>query len=73
MEVTELSEKLFQVKLFGSTFTRLLEEFGHVPLPPYINRNDEAEDIERYQTTFAKNLGAVAAPTAGLHFTEMIS
>ena len=48
----------------------MLEEFGHVPLPPYINRKDEAEDLERYQTTFAKNLGAVAAPTAGLHFTE---
>ena len=70
LEVTELDEKLFRVKLFGSTFTRLLEEFGHVPLPPYINRKDEAEDLERYQTTFAKNLGAVAAPTAGLHFTE---
>ena len=70
LEVTKLDEKLFRVKLFGSTFTRLLEEFGHVPLPPYINRKDQAEDLERYQTTFAKNFGAVAAPTAGLHFTE---
>ena len=70
LEVIELNEKLFQVKLFESNFTSLLEEFGHVPLPPYINRKDEAGDLERYQTTFAKNLGAVAAPTAGLHFTE---
>ena len=38
LEVTKLDEKLFRVKLFESTFTRLLEEFGHVPLPPYINR-----------------------------------
>lgn len=45
-----------------------LEEHGHVPLPPYIRRGDEAEDRERYQTVFARRPGAVAAPTAGLHF-----
>lgn len=44
-------------------------EYGHVPLPPYIDRDDEAEDEERYQTVYAREPGSVAAPTAGLHFT----
>ena len=47
-----------------------MELNGHVPLPPYINRPDEIDDIDRYQTVFAKNKGAIAAPTAGLHFSE---
>jgi len=46
-----------------------IERLGHVPLPPYIEREDETADRERYQTVFAKRPGAVAAPTAGLHFT----
>jgi S-adenosylmethionine:tRNA ribosyltransferase-isomerase len=46
-----------------------LERLGHVPLPPYIERADENADRERYQTVFAKNPGAIAAPTAGLHFS----
>lgn len=46
-----------------------LERFGHVPLPPYIHRMDEVADRERYQTVFATQPGAIAAPTAGLHFT----
>lgn len=49
-----------------------LERLGHVPLPPYITRPDESSDRERYQTLFAKQPGAVAAPTAGLHFTKEI-
>ncbi|HKW35809.1 MAG TPA: tRNA preQ1(34) S-adenosylmethionine ribosyltransferase-isomerase QueA [Candidatus Acidoferrum sp.] len=49
-----------------------LELLGHVPLPPYIERADETADRERYQTVFAKNPGAIAAPTAGLHFSEEI-
>ena len=49
-----------------------LERLGHMPLPPYIERADEAADRERYQTVFAKHAGAIAAPTAGLHFTEQI-
>jgi S-adenosylmethionine:tRNA ribosyltransferase-isomerase len=48
------------------------ERLGHVPLPPYIDRADESSDRERYQTVFAKNPGAVAAPTAGLHFSNEI-
>ncbi len=49
-----------------------LDRLGHVPLPPYIDRADETSDRERYQTVFAKNPGAVAAPTAGLHFSTQI-
>jgi S-adenosylmethionine:tRNA ribosyltransferase-isomerase len=49
-----------------------LERLGHVPLPPYIDRADETSDQERYQTVFAKRPGAIAAPTAGLHFSEEI-
>lgn len=49
-----------------------IKRLGHVPLPPYIERPDEAGDRERYQTVFARNPGAIAAPTAGLHFTPEI-
>lgn len=50
-------------------FSEVLERVGRIPLPPYIRREDSAEDRERYQTVFARHAGAVAAPTAGLHFT----
>jgi len=54
----------------------LLDEFGHTPVPPYVKREgtaeEEAEDRERYQTIYAKHVGSVAAPTAGLHFTPEI-
>ncbi|WP_420581823.1 S-adenosylmethionine:tRNA ribosyltransferase-isomerase [Reichenbachiella sp.] len=53
-------------------FLSIVEAAGHVPLPPYLNREEEAEDKERYQTVFSENEGAVAAPTAGLHFTDEI-
>ena len=49
-----------------------LEDVGHIPLPPYIKRSDDDDDREYYQTVFAKNLGSVASPTAGLHFTESL-
>jgi S-adenosylmethionine:tRNA ribosyltransferase-isomerase len=49
-----------------------IERLGHVPLPPYIDREDELADRERYQTVFASKPGAVAAPTAGLHFTPEV-
>jgi S-adenosylmethionine:tRNA ribosyltransferase-isomerase len=49
-----------------------LERYGHVPLPPYIKREDVPQDAERYQTVFASTPGSVAAPTAGLHFTAEI-
>lgn len=50
----------------------LLDRIGHVPLPPYIRRNDTENDAGRYQTVFARSHGAVAAPTAGLHFTDSL-
>jgi S-adenosylmethionine:tRNA ribosyltransferase-isomerase len=52
--------------------TAQIERLGHVPLPPYIDREDESADRERYQTVFATRPGAIAAPTAGLHFTPEI-
>jgi len=51
-------------------FMEYIEANGQVPLPPYIDRNTKEEDKERYQTVFAEKAGAIAAPTAGLHFTE---
>ncbi len=53
-------------------FLEVVDEIGHLPLPPYIRRPDTVEDRSRYQTVFARQKGAVAAPTAGLHFTEEI-
>ena len=53
-------------------FMQRVEEIGHLPLPPYIKREDRQEDRSRYQTVFARENGAVAAPTAGLHFTAEI-
>ena len=51
-------------------FGEVIEAAGHIPLPPYIARADEAEDVERYQTVYSRIKGSVAAPTAGLHFTR---
>ncbi len=51
-------------------FDEWLEREGHIPLPPYLRREDEVADRDRYQTVFSRNPGAVAAPTAGLHFTR---
>jgi S-adenosylmethionine:tRNA ribosyltransferase-isomerase len=56
----------------GREVDQHIERLGHVPLPPYIERADESADRERYQTVFAKKPGAIAAPTAGLHFTPEI-
>ena len=53
-------------------FFAALETIGHVPLPPYIHRTDDKPDRERYQTVFARERGSVAAPTAGLHFTQEV-
>lgn len=56
----------------GFQLAELIEEFGHMPLPPYIQREDTLEDLERYQTVYSEAPGAVAAPTAGLHFDEAL-
>ena len=62
---------LFHLRFAGDPFA-LLDAHGHVPLPPYIAHADDAEDERRYQTVFAKEPGAVAAPTAALHFDEAL-
>lgn len=54
------------------TVFSLLDRFGHMPLPPYVERADDKTDLQRYQTVYAKEKGAVAAPTAGLHFDEAL-
>jgi S-adenosylmethionine:tRNA ribosyltransferase-isomerase len=64
-------EDLFELEFTrGTTVDEVLSAVGHIPLPPYIDRADREEDRERYQTVFARTPGAVAAPTAGLHFDE---
>ena len=53
-------------------FSRIIEQAGSLPIPPYLNRETEPSDLERYQTVYSKIKGSVAAPTAGLHFTEKV-
>jgi len=66
-------QDFFLLRAEGTVSIRqLLEEHGHIPLPPYIKRDDKAYDQQRYQTVYARNPGAVAAPTAGLHFSDGI-
>lgn len=64
--------ELFLLKALNGNVMQLLEDYGHMPLPPYIERPDELMDKERYQTVYAQNPGAVAAPTAGLHFDDAL-
>ncbi len=66
----EVVFELFDKKLDFESLNNLFEKIGHVPLPPYIKREDKKEDETNYQTLFAKNIGAVAAPTASLHFDK---
>ncbi|MBZ2189479.1 tRNA preQ1(34) S-adenosylmethionine ribosyltransferase-isomerase QueA [Alcanivorax sp. JB21] len=64
---------LFELAFSGcEDLLTALTQIGHMPLPPYIDRPDDAEDLERYQTVYARHPGAVAAPTAGLHFDEAL-
>jgi S-adenosylmethionine:tRNA ribosyltransferase-isomerase len=60
----------YLIETHDCSLTELMDQFGHMPLPPYIQRNDELADVDRYQTVYAKQKGAVAAPTAGLHFDQ---
>lgn len=64
-------DALFELR-FASPVLEVLDRIGHMPLPPYIEREDAADDRERYQTVYASRDGAVAAPTAGLHFTDAL-
>lgn len=63
-------DTLFELRFEDKPLFECLDQAGHMPLPPYIDRPDEDADQERYQTVYSKELGAVAAPTAGLHFDE---
>lgn len=67
-QVVERDGALFLLKFDTDDLLAYLNEHGHMPLPPYIDREDQASDRERYQTVYADEPGAVAAPTAGLHF-----
>lgn len=67
----EFGERRIRFAPVGDFFARL-ERIGHVPLPPYISREDASSDRDRYQTVYARERGSVAAPTAGLHFTPEI-
>ncbi|OJW77675.1 MAG: S-adenosylmethionine tRNA ribosyltransferase [Bacteroidetes bacterium 46-16] len=75
-EIVDRQSGSFTVQLSwdkeGVSFAEVLHHAGKVPLPPYLHREAEASDEERYQTIFAKEEGSVAAPTAGLHFTEHV-
>ena len=64
-------DSLFELE-FSAPLLGVLDEIGHMPLPPYIDREDTQEDKSRYQTVYAKQPGAVAAPTAGLHFDDQL-
>ncbi len=70
--VLSKTDMMFELQVFESDFSlpELLEQHGQLPLPPYITHTADQQDNERYQTVFAREPGAVAAPTAGLHFTE---
>lgn len=73
LEVSGRDEGLFLVDCGPSmSLSVMLERYGHMPLPPYIDRADEALDRDRYQTVYNKTPGAVAAPTAGLHFDQQL-
>ncbi len=72
--VLERGERGLRVLRFEhrGDFDAIVDQLGHVPLPPYIHRPDESQDHNRYQTVYASKRGAVAAPTAGLHFTPEV-
>jgi len=71
LEVTERGTRIVEL-ITTLSDEDAIERYGHVPLPPYITRVDEAPDAERYQTVYAAETGSAAAPTAGLHFTPAI-
>ncbi|MDQ7003277.1 MAG: tRNA preQ1(34) S-adenosylmethionine ribosyltransferase-isomerase QueA [Ghiorsea sp.] len=68
-QIIKRDGKNIEINLMADDVGAAIENYGHMPLPPYINRPDSEEDKQRYQTVFAQHKGAVAAPTAGLHLT----
>ncbi len=71
-EIAEDLGDLRSIQFSDTVDDTYLDKFGHIPLPPYIKREDNKEDWSRYQTVYAKKTGSAAAPTAGLHFTDEI-
>jgi len=71
IEVLTIEKDFLRVK-FSEPIINILNDIGHIPLPPYIKRMPNEDDKDRYQTVFAEKLGAVAAPTAGLHFNRKL-
>ena len=71
-DITNRKSELYTLEFKERAVAEVLEAFGHVPLPPYIRRGDNEFDRDRYQTVFARYPGAVAAPTAGLHFDHAL-
>lgn len=73
IEVIEKQEDLYLCRMLDNgVIDTMLHAIGHIPLPPYIDREDAEPDFERYQTVYAKHKGSVAAPTAGLHFDDEV-
>lgn len=70
VEEMNQGERVLTVDPGGEEFFRIVEKIGHVPLPPYIRRTDQPADRQNYQTVYSQHRGSVAAPTAGLHFTN---
>ncbi len=71
-EIVAIREPYREIEFSEPVDDTWLDRYGHVPLPPYIDRPDSSSDDERYQTVYARSTGSVAAPTAGLHFTDEI-
>ena len=71
-KVLNKEDGFYTLEFTTDSLLQLLEDVGHIPLPPYIDRADNPEDLSRYQTVYAKHDGAVAAPTAGLHFDDAL-
>lgn len=75
LETTQRRTRIVELRPYGNfsslayAVDSMIETYGHIPLPPYISRGDEVNDATRYQTVYANEMGSVAAPTAGLHFT----
>ncbi len=68
--VLNKQDGFYTLEFATDSLLALLDDVGHIPLPPYIERTDDTQDLNRYQTVYAKHDGAVAAPTAGLHFDD---
>jgi S-adenosylmethionine:tRNA ribosyltransferase-isomerase len=72
VKIVSKQDDIYKLEFYTESIFDLLDNIGHIPLPPYIKRADNQDDLKRYQTIYAKKAGAVAAPTAGLHFDNKL-